>query len=44
VLHSIDKIEWMRRSDGALDCAIRGLMDDNALLVSLTNESFRLKV
>jgi chromosomal replication initiator protein len=28
VLHSIRKIEEMRRSDGALDCAIRGLTND----------------
>jgi chromosomal replication initiator protein len=26
-LHSIRKIEEMRRSDGAMDSAIRGLMD-----------------
>jgi chromosomal replication initiator protein len=31
-LHSVRKIEEMRRSDGALDCAIRRLMDDIALL------------
>jgi len=31
VLHSIRKIEEIRRSDGALDCAIRRLMDTFAL-------------
>jgi hypothetical protein len=31
VLHSINRMEEMRRSDGALDCAIRRLMNDIAL-------------
>jgi len=31
MLYSIRKIEEMRRSDGALDGAISGLMDDIAL-------------
>jgi chromosomal replication initiator protein len=38
-LHAIRKIEEMCHSDGALDCAIRGLMDDIALRATNPQES-----
>ena len=39
VLHSIEKVQAMRRSDSTLDCAIRGWLTH---LISLPAKSFRL--